>query len=99
MSKSKKEPLYKKISGFVVLIGVVISLLGFLFTCLVGLGYLVPCIVGYMDYATMQAALSRLEDKYSWIFAIVMFSWWPGVCIGFLIDQIGDILSKKLASS
>lgn len=97
--KEKQDPLYKTIAYSVIGIGVGISVLGFVIAGTIGLGYVVAYLVGFMDYATMQAETSRLADKYDWVFGIMMSAWWPGIFIGFLIDAIGSRLSRILASS
>lgn len=97
--KDKKDPLYKTIAYSVVGIGVGTSVLSLAIVGIIGLGYLLAHLVGFMDYATMQAETSRLADKYDWVFSIVMSIWWLGICVGFLIDAIGSRLSRIFASS
>jgi hypothetical protein len=98
MATDKKEPLYEVIGGWIMLIGVGISVLGFIVTVFIGLGHLFAHVVGYMDYAAMQAALRDTEKQYTWILGSLMMTWWPALMVWGIIRGIGNRITRASSS-
>ena len=98
MEDKKKEPLYKKVSSYIIAIGLIITFITVFCAIVDALIPSAKAVIGLIDYETMRAQ-NVPSNSHTIYYVFGAMAWWVGLMLSGLIELIGDRVTRFLSSS